>query len=252
MHLVVIHHWKQDDLEAAQTVAAALGKQVFDVRQRMTGGGPAVIASFAEAQRATIVAERLQQGNVPVLVIDTDKPNSKAAPLQIRQFRLTETALQIEDVNGRSEQLPYGEISLMLPAITLVGQSVKKTATTERKFSLGKTLMAGGIPMTKKVKQEVSIQSEERDELLWLQASGRLPLLFFRGTLDYTGLGAAMQMSRTLNFAHLKTELARRAPQALVDDRLLMRAGQAKLLGPSFDPDRNLHLACTILSRTLP
>ena len=251
MHLVVVHHWDTDNPELPQKIAAAMEMLVFDVRQRLAVGSPVVMTSYADPQRAASIAEQLTRDGVPCLLIDTEQLRAKNAPLLVRRFRLTDAALQFELSDGRSTQLPYAEIGLILPATTLVEQGETTTTITGRKFSLGRTLATGGIPMTKKVTQKVKVSHSERDELLCVHAPGKKMLLLCRGVLDYAGLGEALQMSRTLNFAHLKNELIRRAPAALVDERLLQRAAQARLLGPFFDPDKNLDLAYVVLARTL-
>jgi len=185
------------------------------------------------------------------VLIDTELLRTKDKPFMVRQFTLHDGTLQLETAAGQSEKLQYKEISLLLAATAVVGQTESTATVTERKFSLGKTMLAGGIPMTKKVKQTMTLQSEERDEVLCLFAIGHRPVLFRREAMNYAGLGEAMQLSRELNFNYLKSELRRRAPQAVFDDRLLKKAGQVRLLGSSLDPDTHLDLAFEILARTL-
>jgi hypothetical protein len=67
----------------------------------------------------------------------------------------------------------------------------------------------------------------------------------------YDGFGAAMKLSRELNFAYLKSELRRLCPEAVYDDRLLNRLGQVRLLGPALNPESSLDLAFEILARSL-
>jgi hypothetical protein len=251
MHVLVIHQYPVNDPLVEKTVAEALGMLVFDVRQRIGGGGPVVIGTFAEQTLAETRARSLEQKGIPTFLIDTDLLRAAPAPLRVRQFALDSMSLQIETLGGQPELIPYKEVSLLISAIGVIGRSELTDTVTERKFSVGKTLLAGGIPMTKKVKHEGKTQSEERDEVLFLVTSGGLEVIFSCSALNYAGLGSGMQMSRTLNFAHLKAELLRLAPQAVVDGRLLKRAGLARLLGPSFDPDIHLNLACAILARSL-
>lgn len=251
VHILVIHHWPQEDPTVEQTVAEALGMLVFETRQRMVGGGPVVIAKFADRQQAETLEARLMKEGVPTLLVDTETLRARAEPLWVRTFRLDETALDLETAGGENVKLPYAKIRLMLSATTVVGQSESTSTITKRKFSLGKTLLAGGIPLTKKVKQQQTLRSEERDEVLCLHALNHPPIFFCRGTLNYAGLGVAIQLSRELNFTHLKNELTRYAPQALRDNRLLNRANQVRLLGTSLDPDSHLDLAFEILVRTL-
>jgi hypothetical protein len=69
--------------------------------------------------------------------------------------------------------------------------------------------------------------------------------------MTYDGLGAAMKLSRELNFTYLISELRRLSPGAAYDDRLLKRVGQTRLLGPALNPETNLDLAAEILARSL-
>jgi len=251
VHIVVIHHWAEEDPAVVQRVAEALGVLVFDVRQRMLGGGPVVIASFADPARAVDLTERLAAGGIPTLLIDTEERRAGPAPHQVLQFSFEEAGLRIQTLGGQSELLPYAEVRVLLSAMSVVSKGEAGRPVIKRKFSLGKTLLAGGIPMTKKVKQEVKSSGEERDEVLCLISTGRPVVYFLRGALNYAGLGSALQLSRVLNFTQLKSELVRRIPQAVVDERLLKRAAQVRLLGPSLDPDIHFELACEILARTL-
>jgi hypothetical protein len=76
-------------------------------------------------------------------------------------------------------------------------------------------------------------------------------VIFNRAAMNYDGLGAAMKLTRALNFSHLTNELRRLAPQACYDDRLLKRAGLVRLLGPALSPETDLDLAFEILARSL-
>jgi hypothetical protein len=55
----------------------------------------------------------------------------------------------------------------------------------------------------------------------------------------------------SLNFTYLISELRRRCPDALYDERLLSRAGQVALLGPSLNPEEHLIVATALLRKVL-
>lgn len=251
MHLVVAHNWQKDDTEVAKTIAENMGTVVFEARQKVSGGGPAVLASFADPQQAGTLAGKLSQDGVPAMVIDTEVVRGRNQPLRVCRFVLGPQALQLELFEGESCAIDYGTIDLLLVAICAAGQTQATTTETERKFSLGKTLLAGGVPMTKEVKNEKIVNIEERDETLWLYVRKGATVIFNRGALNYDGLGDAMQLTRDLNFAHLKNALRRLAPQADYDDRLVKRAALIRLLGPALNPETDFDLAFEILSRSL-
>ena len=250
MHVVAIGGWQGQDREVAQVIAEALGILVFEARQRTAGGGPSVLASYADPQQAEALAARLLRDGVPALVIDAAAVRGGGMRFEARRFVLGAEKIRIELSDGRAGEIAYREMALLLAGTTISGQMQTTTTITERKFSLGKTLLAGGVPMTKKVKHTETVTTEERDEILCLYAGRRPPVVFRREAMNYDGLGAAMQLSRDLNFSHLKTALRRLAPAVVYDDRLLRRAGQIRLLG-SLDPENNLALAFEILARSL-
>jgi len=250
MHVVAICGWKEETAELVQALATALGITVYEARPRMIGGGPSVVASFADPELALALAKKLNQSGIATLILDAAAVRSSADYFIVRRFELNEWSMRIETSDGHWAEIPYTEIDLLLPGTSIVGSSETKTVT-ERKLSIGKTVLSGGIPMTRKVEQQEEAASEERRKVLYLYAAKRSPVFFSQNGMTYDGLGAAMKLSRELNFNHLMSELRRFCPGAGYDDRLLNRIGQVRLLGPALNPETNLDLAADILARSL-
>lgn len=61
MQVVAISNWKKESNEPVQALAGVLGITAFEARPRMIGNGPAVVASFADAEMALALAEKLNQ-----------------------------------------------------------------------------------------------------------------------------------------------------------------------------------------------
>ena len=251
MYLVVLHDWKMEEGAVAMFVAEKLGTVAFEARQKIAGGSPVVIATFADEDHARALADSLTQEDLPAFLIDTEEVRKHQSPYYVRRFVLGEEALKVESRDGESCEIEYGTIDLLLVAICKAGEIQTTGTETSRKFSLGKTLLAGGLPMKTKVKSEKIVTVEERDESLWLYTHDRALFIFDRPVMNYDGLGEAMQFTRDLNFTHLKNELKRLAPGARFDDRLLKRAAMIRLLGPALNPEVDHDLAFEILSRSL-
>jgi hypothetical protein len=250
MHVVVIDGWKEETAGVVQALADALGITAFEARQRVIGGAPAVLASFAAAQQAHALAEKLDQRGLSTLIVDATAVRSRSGHLLVRRFELGKWSLCVETVDGKRAEIPYQEIDLLLPGIGTVENSELKTVS-ERKLSLGKTILSGGIPMTKKVERQEVVTTEESRKVLYLYAGNLPPADFSQDGMTYDGLGAAMKLSRELNFGYLISELRRLSPGATYDDRLLNRAALVRLLGPAQQPGTGLDLAAEILSRSL-
>jgi hypothetical protein len=250
MHVVAIHKWQEETPELVQALAASLGILAYEMRQRMIGGGPAVVACFADQQQARALAVKLNLSGVATLIIDTDALRRAAGRFVVRRFELNEQSLYIEASGGERTEISYGDIDLLLCGTRVHGQPETVTVT-ERKFSLGKTILSGGIPLTKKVERQEEVTKEERENILYLYAGERPPVVFSQGGISYEGFGAAMKLTRELNFTFLKSELRRLCQAAGFDDRLSNRLGQVRLLGPTLNPETNLDLAFEILARSL-
>jgi hypothetical protein len=250
MHVVAIYNWKEESVELVQALAGALGITVYEARQRMFGVEPAVVASFADQQPALELAGKLNRSGIATLIFDATAVRGSAGYFIVRRFEFKKWSMSIESSDGQRIEIPYDEIDLLLPCTNIVGVSEQKTVT-ERKLSIGKTILSGGIPMTTKVERQEAVTSEERTKALYLYAGKRSPVIFSQIGMTFDGLGEAMKLSRELNFAHLTNELRRLCPGAVYDDRLVSQMGQIRLLGPGLNSEKNLNLAVEVLALSL-
>jgi hypothetical protein len=250
MHVVVIQGWRDESAQLVQAIAFASGITAYEVRQRMIGGGPALLASFAGEEPARALSMKLNGAGVGAFSVDTAKLRGAPGQFAVRRFELGERSLHLEAVDGVSAEIPYGEIELLLPGTRISGQTGSKTVT-ERKFSLGRTVLSGGIPLTKTVSRQEVVTTEERTKCLYLFARQRPQVIFRQSGMSYDGFGVAMKLSQELNFAFLTGELRRLCRAAAFDERLATRLGQARLLGPAQSFESALDLAAEILGRSL-
>jgi hypothetical protein len=250
MFVVAIYGWQEETPELVQILAGALGIMAFEARQRLIGGGPSVVASFADLQQARELAGTVARGGIKTLVVDATAVRLKSGFLLARRFDFGEQELTVEANDGQRTTIPYAGMELLLQGTSTVSYSETMTVV-EHKFSLGKTLLAGGIPMTKKVERQEEVSGEEIEQVLYLYAHDRPTTVFSLNGLNYDGFGAEMKLSRKLNFVHLLGEVRSHAPGAVYDDRLLSRSSQVRLLGPAQGREASLDLAAEILARSL-
>jgi len=250
MFVVAIYGWREETPQMVQALADALGIIAFEVRQRLIGGGPSVVAGFADQQQAGEVVEKMGHIGIKALIVDAAAVRLRSCFFIVRRFKFEDRVLKIEAHNGQQETLPYAEMRLVLTGTSVVGVSETKTIV-EKKFSMGKTLLAGGIPMSKKVERQEEVFSEESEQILYLYAHDRPTAVFSLNGMNYDGFGAEMKLSRKLNFSHLISQLHLHAPGAAFDDRLLNRSNQLRLLGSAQGRDASLDLAAEILAQCL-
>ena len=247
MHVAVIHHWQEVTPELTQALATALGITAFDARQRLVSNGPAVVSCLADPQLAQAVSVKLQKNGFNAFVVDVEAALSKRPVFSLRRFKFESDSIHIEEIDGRKSSIAYKDIKFILPAF-LITKQTETNAVTEKKFSVGKTIMSGGIPMRKNVSSQEVTAHEEREKVLYLCGGNRARIIGAQSTLLYDGLGEKMQPSKDMNFNSLVAEMRQRCPNASYDDRLLRRAEQVKLLGPTLSPDSHIDLAVDILA----
>lgn len=250
MFVVSIYGWKEETPELVQALAGALGIIAFEARQRLFGGGPSVVASFADRSQAGELAEKVSRCGVRTLIVDAKAVRMRDGVLIVRRFVFERAGLKIETHTGHQETIPYAEMELFVTGTSVVGYNETQTVV-EKKLDLGKTLLSGGIPMTKKVERQEVVSTEESEQRLYLYAHGRPATIFSLHGINYDGFGAEMKLSRKLNFAHLISQLRLHAVGAAFDDRLLSRGNQVRLLGPAQGHEASLDLAAEILARCL-
>ena len=250
MFVVAIYGWREETPELVQTLTSSLGIIAFEARQRLIGGGPSVVASFADHQLARELAKKVSRGDIKALIVDATAVRMRSDSFIVRRFEFEGCGLKIETHNGQQETLPYAEMELFLTGTSVVSDSETKTIV-EKKFSMGKTLLAGGIPMTKNVERQEEVSSEESEQILYLYVHDRPTAIFSLNGMNYNGFGVELKLSRKLNFSHLISQLRLYASGATFDDRMLNRVNQVRLLGPAQGREASLDLAAEILARCL-
>ncbi len=284
MLVLAIYNLKGNQALLARQLAAILHRTVYEAgsRVRAPGGGPSVIASFAEPRAAHQTVAALEAGGFDVLLLDDGDLETDERRFVVRRFELGDEGMSLEarpaarsaagaaaaaaatpgvrpepgpatagvPLTGTSLAAPYAGIDLALRGVRIVTRQPAVPATT-RRFSLARAALSGGLLLTKAVRAARQPVSEEREGFLHLYGQGLPPLVWRETEVDYRSLGGALQPSRHANFAHLVGELRRRCPRATWDERLATRAGQAQLLGAALSPGEHLDVAISVLAGAL-
>jgi hypothetical protein len=252
MYVVAIHSLKKDKELLAGALAAVLGVTICEAlsRLRAPGDGPLTVAFFAEKERAVQLGEMLQSAGFKASILMAIETENESRALIVRRFSLGERELGVTTEKGDSLSILFQNIDLILRGTAIVCGVTTETVKS-RSVSPGRAVLTGGMMISKTTKSVRDIKTEERQGFLNIYASDCPTLVFRENTLVYDSLGPALRPSRAANFAYLIAELRMRCPDALYDERLLSRAGQAALLGPSLNPEDYLIVATALLSKVI-
>ena len=251
MLVLAIYNLRGNEALLARELAAVLQRTVYEAssRVRAPGGGPSVIARYADPRAARDAAALLRTRGFDTLLLGEEEIEDDARRFVVRGFELRAEELTVES-NGATLAVRYQDVELLVRGIRFVLHELAAPPPT-RKLSLMRAALSGGLMLTKPVRPPRQPPVEEREGFLHLYARGMPPLAWREGRLNYRSLGKALLPSRHANFAQVVAELREHCPAAAYDERLATRAGQAQLLGPTLSADDHLAVAISVLAAAL-
>jgi hypothetical protein len=225
-------------------VASVTSISLSDVKLRLTGTLPRVLLSDTNPEHVRALAAELEKNGFVTLVCDpADVPGDKDR-IVARQLELSASGfVAIEHTLARHP--------VSGDAITLLQRGWRSSTTTgtvttsERKVSLGRAVLSGGLLLTKKVQKSSLKVSESREAFLLVQrVDGQPEIILYEKRLDYGFLSAEIQPAAHANLMLTMERIRSIAPQAPLDETVA-QPGFVQKLGPIAvgDPlDLALHL----------
>ena len=223
MHVVAVTRWGKPLEAELPALAARLGVVAYDLRLRLAGGLPSLFARVEHEPEASAHVEFLRtrgHGAVACAADAVPGPSDQVVPVD---FELQSTVLRGLSNGGRRFEVIYDDILAMVHAACVV--SSEQTVTTqEKKLSLGRAVLSGGMVLRKKVDRvEKTVTAEQEPVIYMFCRSQPAPYVWKERTLRYDGLSEDRQLTTAANFACLSARLRALAPSALHDERLLTR-----------------------------
>jgi hypothetical protein len=236
---------EQIDADLVKQVAALVNKQPYDARVLLAGHIPRIMAQFPGVQQAESVAQALRGlGLVAVVCKDSElrKP-ADSFVAKTAEFRDGEVAFT--DRSGSQRTVESGRVLLMLKGRIQVHVE-QASAKSKMKFSPTATVLTGGIPIWRRVTENVTEQSLKSEDFLRLyhgeSSDPRVDLLM--NHTDYSTLGDEKAATTPANFNILVGKIRAAFPQVNLDDRL-MRPFDVDV--PTAEPQDALEINCKLL-----
>jgi hypothetical protein len=248
VHAVVIDRLQGDAGSLAKLAADVLGGTAYDYRASLNAHGPAVLRVLGDPREAEAVRAALERAgfHASVVAVRGGDPHFEA-----RQFVLGEEVLEVENRTGTRRRVPYSAVDLLLRASAVSTVSTTKIVE-ERKFSLGRSLMSGGLVNTRVQRTKKTTRSTDSDEILFIyDTDDSEPVVMAEKGLLYQSLGSKLAPSRAANFLFVVDELRRRCARAGFDERLRQRPAQAQTLGRTLSPEDHLHFAAALVAASV-
>jgi hypothetical protein len=209
------------DANLVRSVATVINKSPSYTRLLLAGEVPKVIAHYESIQVAESIIQNLRElGLVAIACKDSElRQFPQTFKAQTLEFR--EKEVLFRDSAGREKRIVENNVFLIL--VGRIETSVEvETTKPKTKFSLTGTLLAGGIPIWRRVAEKTmarSIQAEYSARLY--EPESPVPSVeILQQHMNYSFLGAKVAASSFANFGAVVLRLREVFPQAIFDNRL--------------------------------
>ena len=230
MYVVAITRWARPVDQEVVALAPLVGLAPYDLKLRLGGPLPAVFARERDTGRARELLAALRDRGHGAVACDLDRVPNSAEMTSPRSYCFEPEALLGHDPAWGERRMPYAEVVGLIHASAATSEQTS-SVTKQRKFSMGRAALTGGIAMRKTTTTDKRSQSEDREQVLYIVRKGaRDPWLLTESRLRHQGLADRVRPTSAENFGILIELLRERMPAALFDDRLRRRPRKANSL----------------------
>ena len=231
--------------ELIKKVAAIIAKNPYETRLRLAGKIPKIIANYATMQMAESTARSLRELGLVVIVCPDSELRKSSPRYKAHTIKFEEKAVLFWDRSGQTRQIESRDVFLVIKG-RMQTYTEKEVTTTVRKLNVTATVLTGGIPITKKVKEKTTDKSYQTESFVRLygQASSEPIVEILQHDFDYSFLESEMASSSVANFSTTVKKIRGAFPQAIFDDRLVEPFG-ANI--PATMPQDNIEMNCKLI-----
>lgn len=208
--------------ELVKKVAAVVGKNLYETRLRLTGKIPKIIANYDSVQRAELTTKSLRELGLVVIVFSDSEMRKPWPIFKARNLKFEEQAITFCDKSGQARRMEAREAFLILSA-RMQAYTDTEVIKTKRKLNVMATLLTGGIPIMKTVKEKTTTRSVQTESFVRLygRTSPELAVQIPQHDFDYSFLGPAMVSSAAANISIAIRKIREAFPGAIFDDSLI-------------------------------
>jgi len=218
------------DADLLAQAAGIVNKNLYDVRLLLSGNMPRLVAHFGDLHEAEAAARSLTALGLTALVCRDSDLRKPQEDFHGHTLKFGDGEVLFLDRSGRRKAVSSAGVSIILRGTTGIRTETEGT-TTRTKFSLGATVLTGGIPVWRKVKEratDISVQVVHFARLYGPESADHTVELTQHG-MDYSFLGADKAPSSMANFNTVIRRIREAFPQACFDDRLIGHSGGTEM-----------------------
>jgi len=244
VHVAIVPPVTQD-ADLIEKVAAIVNKNPYETRLLLTSVIPRIIAHYPSMQAAESAAQSLREVGLVTIVLNDSELRKPSQAFRAQTLEFEDGGVLFRDQGGHVRKMTAGDVFLILEGKrqTYVDTEVSQT---KMKFSLGATILTGGIPVWRQIKaksNDLPVQTECFVRL-YDNKSSEQGIELLQHHMNYSFLGTKKAPSSLANFDIVVTLLRELFPKAIFDDRLMKLARRNE---PPEQTQHDLEINCKLI-----
>ena len=235
-------------IDLVKAVAGVIGKDAYPTRLLLAGSIPRIVARCKGAQEAEALARKLREVGLTTIVCSDAELRKPFKGLRARTLEFGDRGVTFKTEGGVGVTL--GMVFLIIRGTRHPAPVVEEgaPAKTRIKLDVGKTLLMGGIPIPKRVKDKEQPKTASPENewfvMLYERQSSEPRVEILQYGMEYAFLGEETALSSMVNFINVVKRLRAIYPQAIYDERL-MKTFSTDI--PMTTPDEDLDINCKLI-----
>jgi hypothetical protein len=225
--------------------AQIVGRDPYTTRLLLVGKMPKLLAHCHTVDEAQEIVSRFKALGLSAFVCpESFLRTPLPAAFSVRAVRTADGLVLFRDSHGTEKAFKPDDIFLILKG-RMQQDIATETIKTKMKFSVGKTLMTGGIPMFSKVEEKSKGTTTEVELFarLYVRGAPEPQAELSQHGVDYSFLKEKLNANSFINFSTAINELRLYFPRAAFDDRLAAIVSSLETTAPSpADTETNARL----------
>jgi hypothetical protein len=231
----------------AEKAAALIRKDPWSTRHLLSAKVPRIATQYRERQEAELTWHSLEGLGLTAFLISDAELRQPFLLFKAHAAELGGEEIVFRDRAGHESQIESKEAFLIIKGIAETRQEIEVTGT-RKKINLPATLLTGGIPIKKTVREKTLETSVNTEYFLrvYKKPPEDLCIEIKPHGFDFSCLGKEMALSSQVNFAFLTRKIRERLPAAFFEDGVRETSGVTVPYVSHLD---NLDVTCKLIYR---
>jgi hypothetical protein len=201
--------------------AFLIGKEIADTRLLLAGEIPRIVATCLNADTAGSIAQSLRDAGLVAFICRDSDLRNRPPGFSAHTLRSGEREVIFGDRRGGETGVETGDAFLIISG-RIQSPTQEKSSTTKIKLNVPATVLAGGIPILRRVTEKTTGETFPSESFVKIYDGKSLDprVALFQNHVDYSLLGSELTPSALRNFKIVVTKLRAWFPPAIFDERL--------------------------------